>query len=235
MARRRRQPRPSRPRDVSAILRAAGDRLNSVRRAQIVRLGSAAVPALIPLLADPTGLTADPAKRTVALHALDVLAELADPHAVSCVLDVAWHVNDDVDLRVAAVQALHAMGGGALEPALALQMSSSQPEETLFIVTWITTGLGVKDRRVLELGTELLKTAPRAAAAALGTYGDPAALPALSTSLDAHHLPVTKGAGPASTIVDLGRAIGALGGTLRADQRLKILVAGELLEGRLAS
>jgi len=46
---------------------------------------------------------------------------------------------------------------------------------------------------------------------------------------------VTQGAGPASTIAELGRAIGALGGSLRADQRLKTLVADELLEGRLAS
>jgi len=161
MARRSRQHRTARPQDVPAILRAAGDRLNSGRRAQVVRLGPVAVPALTRLLDDPTELASDPARRRLALHALELLTELAHPEAVPAVLGVAWYVTDDVDLRVAAVRALHAIGGDALEPVLALQMSSWTPEDSLFIAVWISTGLGVKDSRVLDYATRLLDSAPR--------------------------------------------------------------------------
>ncbi len=233
MARKSRSRRPLRPRDIPRVLRHAGDRLSSEQCAQIVRLGSAAVPELASLLHPPAELAADRRRRIVALHALEVLTELADSDAVACVLNVAWQVDDDVDLRVAAVRALHAMGSAALEPLLAHQAASQQPDETLFVATWIATGLGEVDDRVLELGTQLLQSAPRVAAAALSTYGDAAAVPALSACLDALPLPVTQSAGPASTISELGHAIRALGGTLRADQRLKTLVARELLEGHL--
>src|SRR5579884_3352422 len=88
---------------------------------------------------------------------------------------------DGEDLEDDVLQGIMALGAPALEPLLKLY--SEMDEADSGDVAFALAGLAVRDERILPILLERLEYEPAMGSLAVGTYGDPAGLPALEKML----------------------------------------------------
>ena len=186
--------------------------------AEILALGEAAVEPLVAVmvdcrLRDPKG----PAGGWAPVHAAQLLGQLFDGRTVEPLLDVLATTNQLSPLRVAVEKALAPLGARLLDPILArLPTAVGEYRQQLWS---LLANAKVRDKRIFVQLLDALAECPEQGAMYLAEYGDPAALPELSRTLDAYQISLTDDGDHA--LFELREAIEELGGMLTAAQQTK--------------
>jgi HEAT repeat protein len=154
-------------------------------------------------------------------HAVDLLAQLHEPAAIEPMLKVLERTPSDQPLHDKIIERLPDFGGAALDLVVAALARIPKEAETAESLCCILSALGVRDARILQALTDLLKVHPRAAAMYLGDYGDPAACPALLAVIAAAE-PDVEDSAERLAFFDLLDVYASLGGALPADVKARI-------------
>lgn len=134
--------------DLMKVLRAAGEHLDPVLRQQILASGDAAVGGLISILEDEElALAESAAQGWPPIHAVDLLAELAAVAAIAPMLHAlrTGDIDDILSSRVAV--RLPKLGEAILEPLLAEDSATEDPER-LLVPSEMLSHIPVRDERV---------------------------------------------------------------------------------------
>jgi hypothetical protein len=161
-------------------------------------------------------------------HAIDLLTDLREPAAIGVMLTIIANTSSDEPIHDKVVERLPDFGGAALEPTLAALARTTKETETAESLCCMLSALGVRDERILQALLDLLKVKPRAGAAYLGDYGDPAACPALLDIITASQ-PDVEDSSARLQFLDLLDVYASLGGELPADvkERIDAWLGGE--------
>ena len=197
-----------------------GPVLPSLSTARLLALGKAAVEPLINLMVDsrlraPRG----PAGGWAPVHAAKLLGQLDPEAAVEPLLDVLATTAQLSPLRQAVEKALAPLGAPLVSPILARLPTAvgGYRRELWFLLA----NAGVRDTRIFVQLLGALAESPEDGAMYLAEYGDKAALPELSRSLDAHRLEPEGDTPGDHTVFELREAIHELGGELTPAQQAK--------------
>jgi hypothetical protein len=185
---------------------------------ELVGVGSAAVPALIALLAEAEGQWAS-------AQAGMILGEVGDPRAIEPLLRALAVCDRETTFHDKLILALERFGQAAVAPALAAHDVSDDPELRGDVLCALSSS-GARDERLFALLMEALEAEHRSgtwgiAPANLAEYGDPRALGRLVEVFDALpeelETPVDD-----QIIFELEDAIETLGGTLTPPQAERV-------------
>jgi hypothetical protein len=218
-------------------LRTVGSDLPRPLAKQIVALGPDATALLLRLL-DERPLTDEAGQSSAAdacaecgqqhddlpwarFHAIDLLTELREPAAVTAMLKIIASTTSDEPIHDKVVERLPDFGEVALEPTLAALAQTPKATETAESLCCMLSALGVRDERILQALLDLLKVKPRAGAAYLADYGDPAACSALLDVITASQ-PDVEDSSARLEFLDLLDAYASLGGELPTGVKARI-------------
>lgn len=164
------------PKDPFVRLRTVGEKLPNALRDEILALGPAAVPGLVPLL-DARG------RKDVAFHAIDLLVDLRAHDAIPALLALFGDPRADAGLLALLSNRLIELGPAVLEPALARLEESKGERRDLLAIADVLARLGLEDPRIFPVLEEAWREDDAFAAEALAEYGDPRGLALLEESL----------------------------------------------------
>jgi hypothetical protein len=219
-------------------LRTVGSDLPRSVAKQIVALGADATPLLLCLL-EGRPLTGEDGESGAAetcadcgqqhddlawarYHAVDLLAELREPVAIDAMLAIIAGTSSDEPIHDKVVERLPSFGAAALEPILVALAGTAKESETAESLCCILAALDVRDERILRALLALLKIKPRAGAAYLADYGDPAACPLLLAVIAETRLPPIDDSEARLAFLDVLDVYAALGGELPPDAKARI-------------
>ncbi len=213
-------PRATIAQRVRQLLLVGGAILPPQSIAEILSLGDAAVEPLVPVLVDsqlrdPQG----PAGGWPSVHATQLLGQLPSQRVVEPLLEVLASTAPLSPLRAAVEQALGRLGALLVNPILA-RLPAVNSTYRLQLLSLLANAR-VRDDRILVQLVRALSESPPEAAMYLAEYGDPAALPELSRTLDAHKLSLPDDPSDDHAVFELREAIQLLGGKLTAAQQRK--------------
>jgi hypothetical protein len=214
----------------------AGERLPNSVSAAIIDHGSAVIPALIAILKDDTLVLSEaPGKGYAPIHAAIILQEMKAAEAIEPMLQVLSRCDAMEILYSTLIHSLNSFGAPVLEPALRAY-SDAQNEDQRAAIASVLSGIHVHDPRIFSILLQRLQEDPELGAGDLAEYGDPAALPYLSTALDACELDRQGGMFANQGIVELAESIKELGGRLTEHQARLVRAATGAHEklGRIA-
>ena len=205
-------------RDLVTKLVKAGERLTESVHASIIGRGCEVIPELIAILEDAEMASCDaPGGGYVPIHAATILEDLKAVESIEPMLQVLSRC-DPVDILYSQlIGALTSFGPPVLEPALRAY-AAAENEDQRAAVAEVLSGIHVHDPRILSILLQLLQEDTVLGAGNLAEYGDPSALPHLSTALDTCKLNRCGGMFDHQEVIELAEAIKELGGTLTERQ-----------------
>ncbi len=195
-----------------------GDALPGELCEELVEVGSAAVPALIRLLAEAEGGWAS-------AQAAMILGKIADPRAIEPLLRALAECDPETMFHEKLILALERFGQAGVAPALAAHDTSDDSRFRGDVLCALSSS-GARDERLFALLMEALEAEHRASAwgiapANLAEYGDSRALGRLLEVFD--ELPAElETAVDDQVLFELEDAIETLGGTLTTGQKERI-------------
>jgi hypothetical protein len=214
----------------------AGERLPTSVCAPIIAAGSEAIPELIAILKDAKLAMFDaPGKGYAPIHAVSILQEMKAVDAIEPMLQILSRCDAMDILYSTLIHALHSFGTSTLEPALRAYAVAKNEDQRSAIAS-VLSGIHVHDPRIFSILLQQLEEDTELGAGALAEYGDQAALPYLSTALDACKLDHRGGIFANQEIIELAAAIKELGGELTECQASLVRAAtgGPKKLGRIA-
>ena len=206
---------------VECLLESLRDVPRVVSRA-VMREPAEAVPWLLALLArEDMTVESAPGDGWAPAWAALLLGEIRATAAIPLLIDAMLDSALGDSLGDACAEALARMGPAAVEPALEAHGAAAD-EFARMRLAGVLAGAGVRDERIWEVLVAMFEREDRLAPVYLATYGDPRAIPAISTAFDATEVdPDDRRSGANLQIVEFVSAIERLGGTLSPAQRDK--------------
>lgn len=154
-----------------------GEQLDPAIRADVLALGTAAVPDLIRFIEDETLQGEDsPSEGWAAVHACSLLAELKATEAIEPMLKTVLRT-DWEELYFTLLRDIPKFGRAALEPAFSILHDDTTSR------CIVISQLGVREPRVFSALCEFFAEDRTYGAHCLADYGDPAALPLLAQAI----------------------------------------------------
>ena len=202
-------------------LRTTKEELSPELHAQIMALGAEAVPSLLEILDDEElGASDSPAEGWPPIHAVNLLAELKAPEAITPMLEALADASWEEVIHARLVVRLPDFGPAVVEPALAILADAEDPS-TRHSLCCVLSKLGVQDDRIFDSLCDLFDDDEALGAMCLSDYGDAAALPILEGAIEDFELHYED---PESIprLEDLVSAHDALGGHLPYDLRERV-------------
>lgn len=199
-----------------------GERLPPSLHDAIVERRHEAEPLLIALI-DDDALYAEQSRGEgyAPLHALRLLGALESVAAVPNMLRVV-ETSDHMDIAYStAIHALKGLGAHVLEAGLAAYAATSD-EKFRESLSEVLAGLGVRDERIYQIIVDRLRSNVMLGACNLASYGDPKALPLLTSTLDECPLAADDSRHADHDPIELAAAIEDLGGRLTESQQWKL-------------
>ena len=197
--------------DAIERLRTAGEKLPPRLRQEILALGQAAVPELIPLIEDGDW---------AGIHAVDLLVDLRATEAIEPLLDALSDCEGDEILANRIVIRSPELGAAMLEPALA-RLTDADDDEAPGLCE-ILANLKIEDERIFEtLKERFLEDRQDFWVGLFATYGDRRALPLIDDAIAAFE-PDLSDMMSRMELVELVDAHERLGGVLSPELREKI-------------
>jgi hypothetical protein len=192
----------------------AGERLPKSVCAAIIAHGSEAIPELIEILQDAKMALFDaPGGGYAPIHAASILQKMKAVKAIEPMLQVLSQCDAMDILYSTIVYALQSFGTPVLEPALRAY-KAAQNEDQRSAIANVLSGIHVHDSRIFSILLQQLEEDTELGAGDLAKYGDQAALPHLSSALDACKPDRQGGLFANQDIIELAAAIKELGGEL---------------------
>jgi hypothetical protein len=192
----------------------AGERLPKSVCAQIIDHGSEAIPELIEILKDAKLALFDaPGGGYAPIHAASILQEMKAVDAIEPMLQVLSRCDAMDILYSTLIHALQSFGTSVLESALRAYAVAENEDQRSAIAS-VLSGIHVHDPRIFSVLLQQLEEDTELGAGDFAEYGDQAALPYLSSALDACKLDRRGGMFANQEIIELAAAIKELGGEL---------------------
>ncbi|AKJ08389.1 SEC-C motif-containing protein [Archangium gephyra] len=192
-------------------------------QAHILARGAEAVEPLVEVLLDePLADITAPGEGYAPIHAVQLLAQLKAPEAISAMVRRLMHSEPGEVLYDALLYALEELGP-AVAPAALEALASARTEDERFGLLSVLARCEVQDERIYAALLAQLKEDPTAGAMNLSVYGDPRAIEPLTRVLEAHEVDEdTEDLFANQNIIELRGAIEELGGTLDEAQLDKV-------------
>jgi hypothetical protein len=208
--------------DAEALVRllVEADTLLERMRERILECGPAAVPPLLALLEDPwLTLKSSREESWAQYYAIHLLGELGAVEAFASLLRILMLTEWDDNLHDRVLLALPRLGPAILEPLLELYAEGDY--QVRFELRSVLAELGARDDRIYAILVKEVTDNLDYGVGNLGSYGDPRALPLLSTMLDRYQIRAG-GLGANRTVIEINEAIRELDGELTPAQRAKV-------------
>jgi hypothetical protein len=165
------------------VLRTTREKLPASLRDTILALGDEAVGPLIAILQDESlDEEGAPGDGWPPIHAVDLLADLANPIAIEPLLDALGEADWDTILHNRIAIRLHDFGPAALEPLVA-RLDGDIDEESRGAIVCVLAELGVQDERVFRAICDDFDTNAALGASNLLEYGDRRGLPLIAEAI----------------------------------------------------
>lgn len=191
----------------------SGEKLDPELRAEVLALGSSAVPELIRLLNDEALQMEDsPGAGWPPIHAVGLLADLKATEAIGPMLRLLCETDWDAIIHDRIIVRMHELGPEVVEPALAI-LDKGVSEEVHHAICCVLAKVGVRDPRIYAHLCTLFDEEVTFGATCLADYGDSAALPILEDALEDFE-PELESAYGLSGLGDLIESFERLGGVV---------------------
>ena len=200
--------------ELVAQLISGGERLTESVRAEIVRRERSVIPELVEILDNKDlGQSNAPGHGYAPIHATAILKDLKAVEAADTMLCVLSRCDVMDILHGTLIDALTSLGPQIVEPTLR-GYAIAENEDQRAAIGSVLSRIHVRDSRILPILLQILEENVETGACSLAYYGDPAALPHLSTALDACKMDRQGGPFANQNIIELAAAIEDLGGKL---------------------
>jgi hypothetical protein len=209
--------------DLVVQLVSAGERLTESERAAIIQRGRFVIQELVEILDnEDLGQSDAPGNGYAPIHATRILKDLKAVEAVEVMLRVLSRCDVMDILFSTLIDALMSFGPPIVEPTLRAY-AVAENEDQRAAISSVLSRIHVRDSRILSILLQMLEENVETGACDLAYYGDPSALPHLSTALDACKLDRQGGPFANQNIIELAAAIEDLGGRLTKNQAKLLL------------
>jgi len=200
--------------ELVAELVSSGERLTESVRAAIIRRGRTVIPELVEILDnEDLGQGDAPGRGYAPIHATAILKDLKAVEAAETMLRVLCRCDVMDILHGTLVDALTSFGPPIVEPTLRAYAVAENEDQRAAIGS-VLSRIHVRDSRILPILLQILEENVENGACDLAYYGDPSALPHLSSALDACKVDRQGGLFANQNIIELAAAIKDLGGRL---------------------